>query len=143
MSTPESAIVRKLAEHVLQRVTRKVVRDLQAMEEGLQSGDDSGLANIWDEVCVQVQGEQSAFWDMYLETIQSVAETHVDALKEHELEAAWLNTPEGRCWLREDDNERGALHPCKSDIARLVVDRVLDKADSRESARIRRYLENG
>jgi len=42
------------------------------MSDGMQSGDDTPLKNIWDEVCVQVQGEESAMWDTYSETIQSL-----------------------------------------------------------------------
>ena len=56
---PASEIVSKLGASVLDRLVRGVVRDLQAMKDGLQSGDDSGLANIWDEVCVQVQYQES------------------------------------------------------------------------------------
>ena len=40
-------------------------------KELLTSGNDSGLKNVWEEVCVQVQGEQSYYWDAYLVTINN------------------------------------------------------------------------
>ena len=55
----EWRIVRRLAEQVCQRITRRVIRSLRELVDGLQSGDDSGLTNAWEEICVQVQGEQS------------------------------------------------------------------------------------
>jgi hypothetical protein len=63
--TPELSewrIVRRLAEQVCQRVARKVIRSLRELVDGLQSGDDSGLTNAWEEICGHVQGEQSVKW---------------------------------------------------------------------------------
>ena len=31
----------------------------------LLSGDDSGLKNVWEEYCVQIQGEESYYIDIY------------------------------------------------------------------------------
>lgn len=28
-------------------------------------GEDSGFETTWDEICVQVQGEQTEYWDAY------------------------------------------------------------------------------
>jgi len=39
---------------------------LQAMSDGMQSGDDTPLENLWDELCGQVQYRQSMFYDAYL-----------------------------------------------------------------------------
>lgn len=33
------------------------------------SGEDSVLANVWEEICAQVQSEYSFFWDAYVETM--------------------------------------------------------------------------
>jgi len=32
------------------------------------------LVNVWDEICVQVQGEHSAFWDAYDQTARDMKE---------------------------------------------------------------------
>jgi hypothetical protein len=47
----KSLIVSNLAEQVCQQITRKVISSLQALTNGLLSGDDSGLTNAWEEIC--------------------------------------------------------------------------------------------
>jgi len=42
------------------------------MTEHLLSGDDTGLKNTWDEICVQVRHEHSVYWRFYLIQIKSM-----------------------------------------------------------------------
>jgi hypothetical protein len=65
----ESVVVGALAEGVGQRITRKVIPTLQALTVTL-SGDDSGLETVWDEICAQVQTDESVFWNVYDKTVQ-------------------------------------------------------------------------
>lgn len=74
---PRDRIISRLADLECKRLSRKVIRGLQKMTEGMQSGDDSVLANVWDEVCVQVQGQEFVMWDVYLDTISSVIVGHL------------------------------------------------------------------
>jgi hypothetical protein len=67
----ETSIVRATAEDAATRVTRKVVRALQKMKHTL-SGDDSELKTTWDEICAQVQCEESFFWDTYEATVRDL-----------------------------------------------------------------------
>lgn len=46
------------------KISRKIIRSLQKMTAGMQSGDGTPLKNIWDEICVQFQ--ESVMWDAYL-----------------------------------------------------------------------------
>ena len=62
---PEEKIVEELASEIGKRITRKTIRDLQKMGEEFMSSGDSGLENVWDEICVQVQYDKSMFWDLY------------------------------------------------------------------------------
>lgn len=48
-------IIRHVANEACEEVSAKVVRSLRKMTEGMQSGDDSPLKTVWDEVCVQRQ----------------------------------------------------------------------------------------
>lgn len=50
-------------------------------KEGLQSGDDSGLQTIWDELCVQAQVEYSVVWDAYEDTMMVIIEAEIDQQK--------------------------------------------------------------
>lgn len=42
-------LIASISEELCNRITRKVIRCLQQMTEGMQSGDDTPLKNIWDE----------------------------------------------------------------------------------------------
>jgi len=67
-SLSDAAVVRELAEQICRRLTRRMIATLQKMNNGLLSGDDSGLKNAWDEICAQLQFEESFSWDVYDET---------------------------------------------------------------------------
>lgn len=138
---PASEIVSKLGASVLNRLVRGVIRDLQAMKDALTSGDDSGLESTWDEVCVQVQYQESVCWELYLETIETCAVARVDELPELMLQAAWLGTPQGEDWSWEEEDEREAFGVCTDDIVQSVVDRVLARADDWSNPRIRGWLD--
>jgi hypothetical protein len=60
----KTGIVRAVAQKAAQRIAHKVIAELQLMTDKL-SGDDSELETTWDEICVQVQGEESIFWECY------------------------------------------------------------------------------
>src|SRR5438270_11611854 len=98
----ESGVVEALANQVCKRLTRKVIAALQKMTSDLLSGDDSGLESTWDEICVQVQFEQSFSWDAYDMTVRHLAEAQIAKLQRYEREAIWLQTSEGIDWSYED-----------------------------------------
>jgi len=56
----------------------------------MQSGDDSLLRNVWDEVCVQVQGQESALWeDAYVPTIRAVITQRLEKERIATKQAIW------------------------------------------------------
>lgn len=124
----------------------KAVTALKSMKgASLLSGDDSGLSNVWDEVCVQVQGEESFHWDTYLDVIDDLLTRLVQELSSQERLALWLRTEEGYDWLDEvklgnaDGNEPAVSIDQVSDC--LKSDLMARAADF-ENAAIRRYLAN-
>lgn len=66
----ERRLLRTAASAVRASLVDSVITALQRMPAHL-SGDDSGLDTAWDEVCVQIQCEESIFWDAYVQTIDS------------------------------------------------------------------------
>lgn len=47
-----------------------VVKELQALGREFMTGpEDSGLENVWEEICVQVQFEKSIHWSAYHDTM--------------------------------------------------------------------------
>ena len=65
-------------------LVEKIISELKALRDPnfLLSGDDSGLKNIWEEICSQVQGEESYHWDVYISTIEDFIETELKDLDE-------------------------------------------------------------
>lgn len=139
----ERAIVCALAERVCQRLTRRAITRLQSINgEALLSGDDSGLQNTWDEICVQVQSEESFAWDSYDQTVRACLQADVEELARHEQEAIWLQTPRGLEWAGEEDAKTESCPVDHSDIIDyLLAEYVYAAADRWSNARIRGYLD--
>jgi len=60
----ESAIVHDLAKQICRRLTGRTIAALQELNACMLSGDDSGLVNVWDEICAQIQYEESGTWEL-------------------------------------------------------------------------------
>ncbi len=134
------SIVERIAEDIGEKIVCSAIRDLRKMDSGL-SGEDSGLKNAWDEICVQVQGEQSIYWDTYLETIEALIAASVDELPQYQKQALWLVTPEGNDWSDEPEDDREPFGICIPDIEHHLCRALLKKAVDYENRRIRAYLD--
>lgn len=98
-------IVEWVADTECKRIAAKVRRELQRMTEGMQSGDDSPLANLWDEVCVQMQQELSYVWEDYEDIMEGLIGKHTAALNPRAGCAIWLQTEQGSEWAGERQDE--------------------------------------
>jgi hypothetical protein len=121
----ESAVVRALAKEVCRRLTRKLIATLQKMNDGLMSGDGSGLQNTWDEICVQIQYVQSFDWYAYDHTVKGLAEAEIEKLPTYEREAIWLQTLEADDWECGDESQRETCPVFIDDIVRYLVNEHL------------------
>lgn len=139
----EAAIVRQFAQHTAKRLTSRFIKDFQRMTKGKQTSDDSGLENIWDEICVQVQCEEFFSWDAYVETARAMIGGDVEALSPHEREALWLQTQQGIDWAYQDEGPHKSDYPvCIEDVVEyLWTDYLLPEADRWSNQRIRAYLD--
>jgi hypothetical protein len=110
------------------------------MTEGMQSGDDSGLRNVWDEVCVQVQGQESVMWDVYLDTISGIIAGYLSGLDDAVKQAIWLQTNNGMDW--EPSEEEKDTPYSEEDIADYILtDYLLSSAANWTNDRIEKYNE--
>ncbi|WP_080879233.1 hypothetical protein [Nitrospira sp. ND1] len=136
-------IIADLARSECETLSRKVIRSLTKMTDGMQSGDDTPLKNIWDEICVQVQGQESVMWDAYLDTIESLILGELVGLDSATKQAIWLQTDDGTDWSVENEDQDGQDVPivCE-DIAKYILDGfVLLAATNWTNKRIEKYLE--
>ncbi len=128
---------------IAQSIVRETIDRLKAMTDCRMSGDDSGLANVWEEVCVQVQGEQSIFWGVYLATIDALLAPAVQAMDPVVRHALWLKTEGGQDWKFDHDDEDDVGPPTfnTDDIIEYLNERVLTAAGNFENSAIRRHRE--
>ena len=132
-------IIEWLADQECKRIVGKIRRALQGMTEGRQSGDDSGLANLWDEVCMQRQVQESGRWEWYMDINRDLIERQVNALSLEQTEAIWLQTENGFGW-DFDENEPLDLEYSQDDIVDHILDQVLTLADNWNNRRIESYI---
>ncbi len=139
----ERRIVRVVAEAAAQRIMRRVVAELLRMKYTL-SGDDSGLKTTWDEICVQMQTEESFSWDAYDETVRVIVGHHVAELPKHEQEAIWLQTDNGLAWDC-DEADGPEVYPVSDDdiVSYLAHEYVYAEAGRWSNTRIRAFIDRG
>ncbi|MDP2244730.1 hypothetical protein [Pseudomonas sp.] len=89
----ENQVAHDLGVSLQERLVRGVIRGIQSLRDESQlSGEFSGLGSVWEEICVQQQGEESLFWDVYLEVIDTFIAARLEGLQPYELDALWLRT---------------------------------------------------
>jgi len=136
----EGDIVRALADHVVQRVVNNVREEFENLPAEL-SGDDSGLADAWEEFCVQVRFQYSTSWHAYLMTLDSSVRYHVEELEEYERLAIWYQTEEGIEWWCANKEDRKHLFFCSiNEVCRFVKDAVFSHAADWSSPSVEKYL---
>lgn len=137
----ERRIARDLGEALCRRMVGGCIRDLQRMQGHMLSGDDSGLVNTWDEICVQQQIEHSFSWHAYVATMDTFIEYRVSQLKPYELDAVWLLTRAGDEWDSELEKDRGRYPVSEHDVAAYLLDELLSEATNWSNSRIQGYLD--
>lgn len=119
------------------------------------SGSDSGLETVWEEICAQVQGEESYYWGAYVSVIDQAVEAAFNRRTPDEQLIVWLQTNEGCDWL--DDNEQeeqtfgeledllkqGYTAVCADDVAEHLREDLLEVAGTFTNENIERYLYGG
>jgi hypothetical protein len=121
-------------------VVKETIQELEDIDAEL-SGENSALSNFWEEFCVQVQDEHSVSWHAYEQSVQALVDGCVDQLERHELEAAWLQTPEGEEWSLECVDERGRNPANVQDVERYITkERMISAANDYQSPNLREYL---
>jgi hypothetical protein len=125
---------REAVDRIRNKIVDQTISELESFGEGyMLSGDDSGLESLWEEICVQVQGEESFHWYAYVETIENLLRGFVDDLSSAERIAIWLSTDAGTDWVY--DHQAGSTvddTPPVSDTD--IIEELKSKLMSRASA---------
>jgi len=138
MENQEFILLCRLSSYHVHEIAEAVIKYLMELKEDvLLSGDDSGLKTLWEEICVQVQGEESFFWNSYEETIHNLTEKAFD-----EQPAAVKNLImyiEG-LEIDRNENDQEPVYSLEAAI-QAIKNEVLTIAGDFENSNITRYLE--
>jgi hypothetical protein len=94
MSDISQLLSKSAAKNAAQLVADAAQAQLMRSKQRL-SGDDSNLQNTWEEICVQVRGEQSYFWDAYESAMRDAVLGVLQFLSWNVMETLWLHTDDG------------------------------------------------
>jgi hypothetical protein len=145
-------IIMSVAEKGCKQVSGKVVRELRKMTASMQLGDDSPLKNIWDEVCVHVQGQESVMWEFYLEVIRGLIRNELKLIDSETEQAMWFQTDQGADWdmntewkiQNEEDDIPEKMAVNEDDITEYILNEyILKAAAGWKNKRIEKFLERG
>lgn len=140
----EQHLVAAWASQLSDRLIKDAIQSLEAMESQEMISGYSGLKSVWEEICVQVQDEQSFFWETYVETMEGLLAGHVEMLDADARLALWTLTDSGRDYIddHQADDEAGLDIPVDADeIVAMLMDGLLSAAANHESRSIRRFLQ--
>lgn len=115
----------------------QTTKDSLTKSAGGLSGDDSGLANVWEELCVQVQGEESPFWCSYVDFVDDAIRAALANLPLPLQQAVSLTTDVGDEWMDAPDD--GVVPRFEDEMVSLVRAAVLRIAADYESSAIERF----
>ena len=131
-------IIREVAKERCRKISGAVILELQKMKEAMQSGDDTPLRNVWDEICVQVQDEESVMWDAYLDTIQSLIEYRVEKIDLPTKRIIWFQAKDYNGYY---DSQEEPVFSEDAIVKYILNDFLLPAAGNWTNKRIEKYLE--
>ena len=139
----EEAVTKAWATVLTEKILQEVMSGLQQMKfDVMLSGGDSGLKNVWEEICAQVQIEESFFWDAYLETLEAAIEARLNELDHAALLALWSITDSGWSWIYDhhgdsDGDQEAPIDPCE--IIRELRGKLISVADEYTNRNLSRH----
>lgn len=137
-SLPQVSPSNSEGERIANRLIRRFVGELQEIDDTM-SGDDSGLENVWDEICVQKQIEESFGWVVYETTARALIAEAVEEMPREERVKLWLLTEPGEDWEVDKESPDELPSPRDADVADFLFDRLMSFASDYLNHRIIRY----
>lgn len=121
-------------------IAEKVIRNLKNNKETLLSGDDSGLKNLWEEYAVQLQGQESFDFDIYVDTVRNLIEIKLSEQPEAVQKLLEFSKNENSDEDSEFENHQFYY------VREFATEEILGDVDivamNFENKRIRKYLES-
>lgn len=139
---------------LIKSVITKAIDELEKYDRKsnmMQSGEDSCLENLWEEICAQIQYEEGIFFEYTLDFARDVIDGILSKdYTTEELRIMWLNS-EGIVdyvfnWIEDtsEDKEKEISFPEKAEymtgLSESLLDDLMSIAADYESDSLYRYL---
>jgi len=138
----EQQIVAAWAKQLSDEIIKATIASLGEIDVTL-SGEDSGLTNTWEEICAQVQDEESCDWDAYVEVMDDFLGSAVAELGSSARSALWAVTDDGWDYIYEhhaEEDGSATVPVFDQDIVAMLREELLSAAANYSNSNIRRYL---
>lgn len=139
----EYSILFDLKEYQTQKISDKVIRTLKQLRgNNLLEPSDHGLKNTWEEICVQLQDEESVFWNAYDETVEQTINFIFKKVDTAIIKFLSIMN-DNEFYAIEKDNFRYEDYAFSTDSAcDTVKNEVYNQARIFTNKNIKRYLDN-
>jgi|JI9StandDraft_2_1071091.scaffolds.fasta_scaffold104463_2 hypothetical protein len=125
-----------LNHYFLDKITIKIITQLRKLKGDYLLSGDSGLKNVWEEICIQVQSENSNHWDVYQDTINKFIKEELDGMPKSVIELICYMGSVSHSEIPEEDDGPSIQHGIEE-----LSDALLAKAGSYSNSTIRKYLD--
>ena len=139
----EASIVAEWASQLSKDAVAQVVEQLMSMKPEMMQSSGTGLKNVWEEFCAQIQQEKSVFYDAYEVIIDRILEQYIQTLSRKAQLALWSTADQGWDWIYENfaDSDGDRKAPLDTN---LIIDclrhDVMDAALDYESRTLYKYI---
>jgi len=139
----EYSILFSLKEYHTKIMCDKVIKTLKQLRgDSLLESSDHGLKNTWEEICVQLQDEESVFWNAYDETVEQTI-NFIFKKVDNEIIKFLSIMNDDEFYITEKDNFKYEDYALSTDSACDVVkNEVYNQARIFINNNIKRYLDN-
>ena len=130
-----------LSSYHVDQISSRVIEQLESVNEDnfLLSGDDSGLKNTWEEICVQAQGEGSFHWNVYEEVIGNFIVSELEKQPAAiQILLSYVGSIDSEFEYREDEDPYVIFQEA---AIKEVTDHIMMTAGYYENENISRYLD--
>jgi hypothetical protein len=134
MDNEDNKLLFDLYDYYINQISETVIEKLKKSNNKnyLLSGDDSGLTNIWEEICVQVQDEYSEYWEVYKDTIKDFIETEISN-QPGVIQTLLYETTQTEFYKEQKDID-------VDDSVDEIYNMIMDQASSFQNENIKNYI---
>lgn len=139
----EHTILYELKNYHTVLLSGKAISVLKKLKgDNLLSPDDHDLKNVWEEICVQKQAEESVFWNTYEETIEMVILDILSRIDKEILKFLSIMDDEEYEQIENGNFNYDDYNHSIDSVLRVLKNHVIQESINYSNRRIQNYLDN-